>query len=216
MANNLTLAVIAGVLLAIAIRTVKRSKSPVIECKLACPCGSIQGKVCAKREDSFRVYCYCRDCRSYATAVLEQGKRTATNKKYIHSCGECHLVQVCKNALTIEKGQDKIKLARKRPETGLHRYYSGCCHFPLMNVVKHMGFVGLYEDNLDDEKEKFDGPYQYSTESATKAPLDDPKPDLSLIPFIWMQIRYLPWKNAGPFDYLHPAMYWEYDPRKTK
>eukprot|EP00980_Cylindrotheca_fusiformis_P000149 scaffold24_cov128-Cylindrotheca_fusiformis.AAC.22 len=200
MANNLALAAVAGVLLAIAIRTLKRSKSPVIECKLDVPVVPFKA----------------RDCRSYATAVLEQGKRTATNKKYIHSCGECHLVEVCKNALTIEKGQDKIKLTRKRPEMGVHRYYSGCCQVPLMNVVKPMGLVGLYEDNLDDEKEKFDGPYQYSTESAVAAPLDDPKPDLSLLPIIWMQIRCLPWKNAGPFDYLHPAMYWEYDPMKTE
>eukprot|EP00980_Cylindrotheca_fusiformis_P000151 scaffold24_cov128-Cylindrotheca_fusiformis.AAC.24 len=215
--DNLTLAAVAGtagILLAIVIRTVKRSKSPVIVCKLACPCGAIQGKVCAKREDSLRLYCFCRDCRNYATAIAEQGK--STTKKYIHSCGECHLVQVCKNALTIEKGQDKIKLARKRPDTGMHRYYAGCCHVPLMNVYTFMGFTGIYDDNLDNEKEKFDGPYQFSIENATKTPLDDPQPDVSLVPFLWKQVRYLPWKSSGPFDYTLPAFYWKYDPKKTK
>eukprot|EP00980_Cylindrotheca_fusiformis_P000150 scaffold24_cov128-Cylindrotheca_fusiformis.AAC.23 len=220
--DNLTLAVVAGtagILLAMVVRTVKRSKSPVIECKLACPCGAIQGKICAKREDSLRVYCYCSDCRNYTTAVAEQGKGTTATptKKYIHSCGECHLVMVCKNALTIEKGQDKIKLARKRPDTGMHRYYAGCCQVPLMNVVKPMGFVSVYEDNLDDEKEKFDGPLQSFTENAIKTPLDDPRPDLSVLSFLSKQIPLLPWKNAGPFDYsLPPAFYWEHDPKKTK
>lgn len=189
------------------VRAVKRSKSPIIESKLSCKCGSIQGKISAKKEDSLRIYCYCTDCRAYATAIGGLGG-DSSKPSFLHANGECHLVQVCKDAVTIDKGKEKMKLARKAPNQGMYRYYAECCNVPLMNTVDILGFVGVYDDNLDENVEQFFGPFDYCTHEASKLPIESPNPKNSILRFLWNLLRYASASKAGPFDYSLTPFYW--------
>merc|ERR1711971_1037559 len=111
-------------------------------------------------EDSTRIRCYCNDCRDYARAILERGNAAAFPSS-------ARIVQVCKSALTITEGRECLKLARKSPEDGgMHRFYCGSCSTPDMNTFSFLGFVGVLEDNLDGECEKFYGPVSFCEELA--------------------------------------------------
>jgi Family of unknown function (DUF6151) len=211
-------AVTAGA--AIVVRTVRRHYfSPTITCKLSCRCGQIQGTVSAKKEDSAFIYCYCQDCRDYATFIAQLGGKpdTTIGKEY----GDNRIVQVCKSAVTITKGQDKLLLARKAApnkkskQVYMHRYYAGCCHVPLMNTVSFLGFVGVLTDFLDGNHERYDGPCRVHQQEAWGQP-DPPLPDAFIPAFIWKVIRYLPWRHAGPFDYQLTPVYWGEGNDKTK
>lgn len=210
---SLVLAATAGV--ALILRTVKRSLSPTVHAKLSCRCGAIQGEICAKKDDSVRLHCYCEDCRNYAKAIANLDPKK--NPPMSYPCGESHLVQVCKSAVSIHKGKEHIRLARQSKENGgMFRYYAGCCHVPLMNTIDFLGFVGVFEDNLDStEREKFYGPFKYCTKEAAKLPLEYNVPDMFAPVFLWNLIRYIPWTKAGPFDYsMAPTIYWGSDDGK--
>ena len=210
-----TLAATAGV--ALILRAVKRSFSPTVRAKLSCRCGAVQGEISAKKEDSVRLHCYCEDCRNYAKAISNLDSKD--NKPLSYPCGETHLVQVCKNAVSIHKGKEHIRLARKSPDNGgMFRYYAGCCHVPLYNTISFLGFVGVFEDNLDAiEREKFYGPVCYCTKEAVKFPLENPVPDMFAPMFLWNLLRYIPWTKAGPFDYtMTPTIFWGGDETKKQ
>jgi Family of unknown function (DUF6151) len=197
---------------AIVIRTIRRYFSPIITCKLSCRCGQIQGTVSAKKEDSTFLYCYCQDCRDYATFVAKLGGKpdTTIGTEY----GDNRIVQVCKTAVTITKGQDKLLLARKAATNeGMHRYYAGCCHVPVMNTVSFLGFVGVLTDNLDSNHKKYNGPVRCYQQEAWGQP-NPPLPDASLPALLWKLIRYAPWYKAGPFDYNLTPVYWGADDTK--
>ena len=204
------LAATAGIVFIL--RTIKRSLSPTIRAKLSCRCGSLQGEICAKQEDSVRLHCYCEDCRTYANVIANLDDNKDGNKPMVYPCGETHLVQVCKSAVTIHKGIEHLQLARKSQTNGggMYRYYAGCCHVPIMNTIDFLGFVGVFEDNLDAiQREKFYGPVKCFTKEAVKTPLENVVPDLFAPRFLWNLLRYVPWTKAGPFDYtLKPTIYW--------
>ena len=173
---SVALAATAGV--ALVLRAVKRSFSPTIRAKLSCRCGAVQGEICAKKEDSIRLHCYCEDCQNYAKAISDLDSKD--NPPMTYPCGETHIVQVCKSAVSIQKGNEHIRLARKSSEHGgMFRYYAGCCHVPLMNTIDFLGYVGVFEDNLDaTEREKYYGPFCFCTKEAVKFPLEDVVPDI--------------------------------------
>ncbi|CAB9507291.1 expressed unknown protein [Seminavis robusta] len=207
----------AGV--AIVLRAIKRHFSPTISSKLQCKCGKIQGHVHAKYEDSARIYCYCQDCRDYANYIASLGgnKDETIGKEF----GDNRVVQFCKNAITIEQGQEHLKLAIKKKEPNskqvyMHRYYAGCCHVPLMNTVDFLGFVGVFCDFLDEKAvEQWDGPCRMFQDEGLGQP-NPPFPDASPAPFIWKLIRYLPWRKSGPFDYDLTPVYWGDDSNGEK
>jgi len=190
---------------ALTFRAVKRSKSPTIETKLCCPCGKVKGTIRAKYEDSERIHCYCTDCRTYNKAIAALGGKG--NKPLNHEYGESHLCQFCKSDVTIDEGLEHIKLARKAPNEGMYRYYTDCCHVPLMNTVDFLAFVGVYEDNLDKNHKKFHGPVTVFEQEAEK-PFDLPIPQINFPRFLWGLVRYMPWRHAGPFDYGKEPFYW--------
>mmetsp|Transcript_20251 Transcript_20251/g.48250 ORF Transcript_20251/g.48250 Transcript_20251/m.48250 type:complete len:258 (+) Transcript_20251:85-858(+) len=223
---------------ALILRAIKRRYfSPTICCKLSCQCGKIQGRVCAKWEDSIRIWCYCDDCRQYADYVAnlqvqQHGKKkniTQPKPIYGEEYGESRVVQVCKSDVTIDKGQDLLQLSRKFPPPSssskktegakntkgkkeqlyMHRYYSKCCYVPIFQTVDFLGFVGIFTDNLEssEEYERYDGPVAMFTELALKPP-DSPPPDIFVPGFLWKLIRYLPYRNVGPFDYDQQPTYW--------
>ncbi|CAJ1328657.1 unnamed protein product [Effrenium voratum] len=122
------------------LRALRRRLSPVITSKLACRCGKVQGEISAIRQDSMRIHCYCGDCRQYARFIANLGKQ---EEKTIGEHGDNRVVQVCKSALKIRKGQELIKLARKAPKPEksgqiyMHRYrgcWETCCTSPVVAV----------------------------------------------------------------------------------
>lgn len=200
-------------------RAIKRSFfSPTIECKLQCPCGSIQGTLRAKREDSIRINCYCEDCRQYAKFIASLGTEKDCTPCFGQVCGETRVVQVCKNAVHLDKGQELLKLATKCPKVGkdgqkakkvyMHRFYASCCHVPLFNTVDFLGFVGVFRDFLDPEaQEQFAGPVRLFPEEAW-APSEEPEKEVCVPDFLWKLLRYAPWSKAGPFNYQLEPVYW--------
>jgi len=225
-------AVVVGTLglTALVVRTLKRTFfSPTIRASWSCRCGKIQGTIRAKCEDTIRLHCYCQDCRDYATVIANlnndatDSKGNNDNKKQYHQitsnmiypCGESHLLQVCKSAVSIHKGREHLKLARKTPSNkGMFRYYAGCCCVPIMNTFSFLGFVGMYEDNIvnDDNfllRNQFYGPVCVFTKEAVKQPVEDKVAELPVGRVLWNLFRYMPWTKAGPFDYtLQPTVYW--------
>jgi hypothetical protein len=182
----------------------------MIEAKLSCQCGAIQGKVCAKREDSMRLYCYCNDCRGFTNAIAAIKHGAKNSKPKVDSSGACRLVLVSKNAVTIDQGKENMKLARKSAdEGGMFRYYAGCCNVPLMNTADSIGFVGVYDDILDEKKtDEFDGPLGRVEHEATKLPIIDPIPTMSDARFMEIVKQHAPWTKSGPFDYSLTPIYW--------
>lgn len=192
-------------------RAIKRYWSPTIECQLKCQCGKIEGTISAKKEDSIRIVCYCEDCRQYAKFIAGLGNHPDTTIGQPH--GDSRVVQVCKSAVTITKGQELLGLARKGPPNPdnkkifMHRFYAKCCHVPLMNTVDFLGFVGVFTDFLDANQKSFAGPVAMLTEEA----LVDPgkrEADIFVPDFLWKLVRYAPWTKAGPFDYELEPVYW--------
>ena len=185
------------------LRAIKRSRSPVIETKLCCPCGKVKGTIRAKYEDSARIQCFCTDCRAYNKTIAALGG----SKPLIHKYGETHLCQFCKSDVTIDEGLEHLKLARKAPNNGMYRYYADCCHVPIMNTVDFLGFVGVYEDHLDENHKKFHGPVTWCEHEA-EMPYDSSLPKINMLRFLWGIVRYMPWKHSGPFDYDMEPLFW--------
>lgn len=202
-------AVAAAAGVALALRAIKRSFSPMIRSELSCRCGRIRGTISAKREDSIRIYCYCEDCRQYARFIAQLGDRADETIGKPH--GDNRVVQVCKSAVTVREGRDLLRLARKgekkEKQVFMHRFYAGCCHVPLFNTVDFLGFVGVFVDFLDDEHKRFDGPACMFPEQALENP-NKREPDINVPSFLWKLVRYLPWAKAGPFDYSLKPVYW--------
>lgn len=202
---------------ALVLRAIKRSVSPEIRCKLKCKCGKVEGCVKAKKEDSIRIHCFCEDCRVYARFVAAQGNH---EEETIGKNGDNRVVQVCKQAVTIEKGQEFLQLARKGPPSKdnkqlfMHRFYASCCGSPLFNTVDFLGFVGVFTDFLDENHTKFDGPVCMFPEKALNKP-DPPIKDIFAPDFLWKLVRYFPWRNSGPFDYGMEPKYWGSETKKT-
>jgi len=195
-------------------RAIKRLRSPTIETKLCCPCGKVKGTIRAKYEDSERIQCCCTDCRTYNKAIA--GLRGKDNRPLNHGYyGETHLCQFCKSDISIDEGLEYIKLARKAPNKGMHRYYATCCHAPLMNTFDFLAFVGVYEDHLDENHKKFHGPVVLFEDEAEK-PFDLPIPKLNFPRFLWGLIRYMPWRHSGPFNYDMEPFYWGVEENKQK
>ena len=203
------------------IRSIKRSLSPTIKLKLRCRCGKIHGEINTKVEDTLRLHCYCKDCQNYAKCIAKLGG--SSNKDVLKSHGETEIIQVCKSAITINNqdgGIEHLKLCQQKAgmpagnKRGMFRYYASCCNVPIMNTWDILGFVGIIEDNIDDDTRLLDkkftiGPYSYATDEAINKPIDNVKPGLPVHRILWNLIRYLPWRHAGPFDFTaEPTMYW--------
>lgn len=214
--NNTSASSVAAAAAAVAatvltLRAIKRYRSPTIDCQLRCRCGKIEGTISAKREDSIRIACYCADCRQYARFLAKQSNHEETTIGQPH--GDSRVVQVCKSAVTITKGQDLLGLARKGPpdpdgkKIFMHRYYAKCCHAPLMNTVDFLGFVGVFTDFLDANHKGFAGPVAMLTEEALVDP-QKREADIFVPDFLYKLVRYMPWRKAGPFDYQLEPVYW--------
>lgn len=227
------------------VRTIKRSRyfSQTITSHLRCPCGKIQGTITALPQDTVRLHCYCRDCHDYAIFIKNFNKSsndaattTATTSSGSNS-GDGNggkpppsrrspipLVQVCKSDITINQGLEYMKLSRKYPPNkGMFRYYSSCCNMPLMNTWDVLGFVGVIEENLDSNKEKFVGPFRCydddikNSENEKETTSQQQVPGLPVVRLVWNLIRYLPWRNHGPFDYTaEPTVFWGENSDKQK
>lgn len=196
--------------LALMFRAIKRQRSPVIHCKLSCKCGTVQGYIAAKREDTIRIWCFCQDCRDYADFVASQDSAA---ENIVGEYGESRVVQVCKSDLHITQGQDLMQLSRKLPVAGkgqifMHRYYTKCCHTPLYQTVSFLGFVGVFLKNLDANViDKFDGPVAMFPELALKEP-PQTLPNAFVPHFLWKLVRYHSSRKMGPFDYDMTPTYW--------
>jgi hypothetical protein len=176
-------------------------QSTMIEAKLTCRCGAIQGKICAKQEDAIRLHCYCNDCRAYANFIAAKEQGAENSKPMVNSSAESRLVLVGKNAVTIDQGIENFKLARKAANKGLFRYYAGCCHVQLMNTGDTLGFVGVNDAILNEKKDEFDGPWGFCKNEAAGLPIINHVPTLSGARFAEHLERHAPWIKSGPFDY---------------
>lgn len=200
----------AAIALTLIGRYIKRRSSVEIRCALRCECGTIRGEIRAKPEDTIRVLCYCKDCQAYAKFVAQEGNKKVDS---LGPGGSTSIVQVCKNAIIIESGNDQLQLCRKcapqadgKTPHSMYRYYATCCHVPVMNTDKSLGFVGVLADRLDSNCGKFGQLVRFCQESAS-GPVQD-VPNISVLKFIWNLIRYSPWCGSGPFDYQQKPTYW--------
>ena len=71
--------------------------------------------------------CYCSDCQAYLHYL--------DRADLLDAHGGSDVVQVAPSSLTFTQGEQHIKGLRLT-ETGLYRWYAGCCHTPLGNTMK--------------------------------------------------------------------------------
>lgn len=108
---------------------------------LRCACGALQGSVAATHRAS-RAICYCRDCQAFArflgpaTGILNELGGTdimATTPAFVH----------------FTQGREHVR-CMSLSETGLLRWYAGCCRTPIGNTPRtpRLPYVGLVHNCL--------------------------------------------------------------------
>ncbi|MFO0671224.1 MAG: DUF6151 family protein [Polyangiaceae bacterium] len=108
-----------------------------VDAALQCRCGEVRGRVAnASPASANRAVCYCADCQAFLHAL----ERTDL---FSDAQGGSDIVQIAPNALTFERGQDRIGCMRLSPK-GLFRFHTTCCRTPLGNVVgTSVPFIGI-------------------------------------------------------------------------
>jgi hypothetical protein len=110
---------------------------------LSCRCEKTQWQVDEKARGS-QVVCYCRDCQAHLTHL--------GRADLLHD-GGTYLYQTTPDAVKITKGAENLAAQKLGPQ-GMIRYYTTCCHSPVVNTLKNraLPFVGL---PLPDQDKRF-------------------------------------------------------------
>lgn len=109
--------------------------------ELSCRCGEVHGWVKGVSPSTVnRAICYCDDCQAFAHQL---GRADLLDAK-----GGTEVVQVAPNALSFDKGVERITGLRLSPN-GIHRWYASCCNTPLGNTrTPALPFVGILTSTL--------------------------------------------------------------------
>jgi hypothetical protein len=112
------------------------------DAELHCRCGQVQGRVTnASPYAVNHMVCYCDDCQAY---LHHLGRADL-----LDAHGGTDIVQVAPNALSFNRGAERIVGLRLTPK-GLFRWYAGCCKTPLGNTLgPALPFVGIVAQAFD-------------------------------------------------------------------
>jgi hypothetical protein len=114
--------------------------------ELECRCGALHGlarDVSAATVN--RVVCLCADCQSFAHHL--------GRADLLDSHGGSDIIQLAPDAISFDRGTDKIAALRLGPK-GPYRWYATCCKTPLGNTVKpSLPFVGIVYELFRDARD---------------------------------------------------------------
>lgn len=104
---------------------------------LECRCGSLQGVVTGGVTGP-RMICLCDDCQAYAHYLNRAGDILDAN-------GGTDIFPVRPAHLKITRGLENLKCVRLN-ETGMYRWYAGCCNTPVANSMPapKFPFAGVF------------------------------------------------------------------------
>ncbi len=120
----------------------------MVDVKLKCKCGAVQGVangVSAK--SGTRLICCCKDCQEFARHLDFDGAILDEN-------GGTDIFQASPKQIKLTHGIEHIRCLRLKPR-GLYRWYAGCCNTPIGNTGKaKIPFVGVIHNFMDDEGQR--------------------------------------------------------------
>jgi hypothetical protein len=107
-----------------------------------CHCGVVRGEVDCRGTHN-RIICYCTDCQAF-------GRFFGPSAAVLDGQGGTEIVQVAQSKLHFTQGEDQL-LALRLSETGMIRWYAGCCKTAIGNTMPSPGgaFIGLIHCCLD-------------------------------------------------------------------
>jgi hypothetical protein len=108
---------------------------------LRCACGALTGTVAATHRAA-RAICYCRDCQTFARFL---GQPT----KILNERGGTDIVATTPSVVHFTQGREQLR-CMSLSETGLLRWYAGCCRTPIGNTPRtpKLPYVGLVHNCL--------------------------------------------------------------------
>jgi hypothetical protein len=107
-----------------------------------CHCGVVRGEVDCRGTHN-RIICYCTDCQAF-------GRFFGPSAAVLDGQGGTEIVQVAQSKLHFTQGEDQLQ-ALRLSETGMIRWYAGCCKTAIGNTMPSPGgaFIGLIHSCLD-------------------------------------------------------------------
>lgn len=110
---------------------------------LRCECGRVRGVLRGVAPSTTnRAVCYCHDCRAFAHWLDREA--------LLDGRGGADIVQVARARLEITEGRDQLRCMRLT-DRGMHRWYAGCCRFPLANTIPVAPFAGVPRQAIEVE-----------------------------------------------------------------
>lgn len=106
--------------------------------RLQCTCGALQGQMLeASAEHGNHMACLCDDCQAYAHHL-------GRAEDVLDAWGGTEIYQTAPARVRIEAGHEHLRCLRLT-ETGLVRWYAGCCRTPIANTVAkaRVPFAGI-------------------------------------------------------------------------
>ena len=115
-------------------------------------CGTVEGTL-ASPQRAARAICYCRDCQAYARFL---GKPELT----LDANGGTDIVATRPDFIAFTHGAEQLRCVSPS-ETGLLRWYAGCCNTPIGNTPRDAKFpyVGLVHDCLTGSAQERDAAF---------------------------------------------------------
>lgn len=103
---------------------------------LRCNCGALAGSVEHEGLANHSI-CYCEDCQAFARFLGREAD-------LLDARGGCEHIQALPKDVTFREGVQHLACVRLS-ETGLLRWYAGCCNTPIGNTpaTGRLPFVGL-------------------------------------------------------------------------
>ena len=110
---------------------------------LRCRCGKLTGNV-SHPEKASRGVCYCKDCQAFAHFLGTPGG-------ILDDMGGTDVIATLPKYVTFTQGVEALS-CMSLSETGMLRWYAGCCNTPIGNTSRDFRFshVGLIHTCLKD------------------------------------------------------------------
>ncbi|MBL9026183.1 MAG: hypothetical protein JNL21_28575 [Myxococcales bacterium] len=164
--------------------------------EIECTCGAVHGRARDVSPDSVnRVVCLCADCQTFA--------RHLGRADLLDPNGGSDIIQLAPNAVSFDRGTDKIAAIRLGPK-GPFRWYSTCCNTPLGNTTKpSLPFVGIVYEAFRDardpaRRDEVFGPPRASIWGQNAVGEPPPGSTKMNVPFLLRTIRMIfGWKLGG-------------------
>jgi hypothetical protein len=117
-------------------RKASNMKFPINQ-TVSCQCQKV--KLAINSPDVLRLVCYCKDCRGYYNTLNKETTAAAIGASSppaakLDEWGGCDYVHVQPNEVTVQSGQEFVKVSKIREKSPIHRVYTTCCHTPLFTI----------------------------------------------------------------------------------